>query len=646
MVKSAHSPSAVAQVQPFVVVSETLATPEKEAGSLVSSLKSLHQRDLPTPDAWVIPTSALEEIAEANHLFRILDLELKTLNLHDQQQRYHFSQDIAHRIQQMVLPVSIESSFQRLYDKWLDHQFVAIRPSFVASHDRPEHLSALHVQGEANIIESLMTVWAKLYLPEFLPDRVAEWKKGIKIPAALVIQMMVNAESSGVGIFAPAGKKRPASITIFSQWGASPDLNSLFQQGDWFEVDPKTWEIRQRHVGVKRQEWVRRLDHLHQQPVKAQLQSHPSLTPQGAIALAKMVATAHKGFLNAYVVDWAAGLTAAYVLDTRPFAHQFSESTNLYYLPAAEQLKALLPNAQAARSYSGPTATKVFVSVSKSEQLQAQVAGADGIGLLRAEWAYMQLPAHPLHLLKTGKADLVRNTLTEYVLQVSQSQHTDFPIIFRSQNLTTNELASFPNGQDYEPEETNPYLGYRGAIRAIHDYTLFNVELDALQDAHMEGVSNLGLMIPFVRNHSELAILLHHFTKPEFSTQRFLKLWMQANTPENLLNMDQYCMPGLQGISLNIQSIHALLYGVDPDNTDVFQLYPVHHETLFRLLQNARKVTQAHHIQLVLQLEHYDQKLVEFAAQLGYDGVTVRAKDIHRARQQVLETEHQQILGS
>jgi phosphoenolpyruvate synthase/pyruvate phosphate dikinase len=482
-------------------------------------------------------------------------------------------------------------------------------------------------------------------LPEYLPERVAEWKKGIKIPAALVIQMMINAESSGVGIFVPASKRRPASITIFSQWGASPDLQSLFQQGDWFDVDPKTWEIRQRHIGVKRTEWVRRLDKLHQKAVGSKLQTHPSLTPQGAIALARMVAAAHKGFLSSYIVEWAAGITSAYVLDTRPFLHQLPESTNLYYMPAAEQLKALLPSTKPQRQYSGPTATKVYVSVSSSDHANTQTAGADGIGLLRSEWAYMQLPAHPLHLLKTGKADMVRNELTEYILHVSQTQHPEFPILFRSQNFTTNELASMQNGSEFEPEEPNPYLGYRGAIRMIHDYTLFNVELDALQDAHLEGVQNIGLLIPFVRNHSELAILLHHFAKPEFATQRFLKFWMQANTPENVMNIEQYCMPGLHGISINVQSMHALLYGVDPDNTDVFQLYPVHHHTLFGLLKHARKATAEHHIQLVLQLEQYDQKLVEFAAQLGYDGVTVRAKDVHRARQEVIETEHQQILG-
>lgn len=645
MVKSALRSSTVASLQPFLSISETLSAPDQEVGALATALKSFHQRGLPTPTAWVVPASILLQIAQENHLFEVLELELNALHLSDQQQRYHFSQDITHHIQHMILPGTVERAFQKLYDDWLDHQFVALRPSLVATHEQPEQLSALHVQGEANIIESLLEVWSKLYLPEYLPDRVAEWKRGIRIPAALVIQMMVNAESSGVGIYAPAAGKRPATITIFSQWGASPELNTLFHQGDWFEVNPKNWEIRQRHVGVKRQEWVRRLDRLHQQPVQKRLQAHPSLTPQGAIALSKMVAAAHKGHLGAYIVDWAAGIDSAYILDTRPFTQQLSESNNLYFLPAAEQLKTLLPNNKAPKKFVGPTATKVLVSIGKSDHIKNQVAGADGVGLLRSEWAYLQLPEHPLHLLKTGKADLIRNQLTEMILHVSQSHAQDFPILFRSQNFTTNELTTFKHGGEYEPEEVNPYLGYRGAVRIIHDYTLFDVELDALQDAHLEGVQNLGLMIPFIRNHSELAILLHHFSKPEFATQRFLQLWMQANTPENLLNIDQYCLPGLHGISLNIQSIHALLYGVDPDNTDVFQLYPLHHQTLHQLLKVARKATHDRQIQLILQLEQYDQKLVEFAAELGYDGVTVRAKDTHRARQTIIDTEHQQILG-
>jgi phosphoenolpyruvate synthase/pyruvate phosphate dikinase len=644
VVKLAHSSSPATQLLPFVDVADQKQISHQQMGMLVDALATFRKRGLPTPPAWVLPLEAVTKIAHDNHLFQMLELEFSVLDVKDAKQVRRFSQDIIQHIQSMVLPKPIAKGFQKLYDLWLEHQFIAVRPSLIATKHQTEQLSELHIKGEANIIESLLNVWAKLYSPEHLPDRLQEWKKGVKIPAAFIFQVMVNAESSGVGIYTAATSKRAEEITIFSQWGVSPDAQTLFRQGDWFEVDPKTWHIKQRHVGVKRQEWVRRLDHLHQQPVQKRLQSHPSLTPQGAVALAKMVAAAHKGQFGSYIVDWAAGVDAAYILDIRPFEQKAADTNSLYFLPTAEQLKTLTPTHNTGRSYSGPTATKVYVAIGKSDQVSSQLAGADGIGLLRSEWAYLQLPDHPYYLLKTGKAEIVRSRLTELILNVAQTHQEDFPILFRSQNFTTNELVTLRHGKEYEPVETNPYLGYRGAVRIIHDYTLFDIELDSLQDAHLEGVRNIGLLLPFVRNHSELAIIVHHFTKPEYATQRFLRLWMQANTPENLLELEQYCMPGLEGISLNIQSIHALFHGIDPDNTDVFQLYPVHHQMFRRYLQTAREVTNRHHIQLVLQLEQYDQKLIEFASELGYDGVTVRAKDVHRTRQTIVNTEHQKML--
>jgi phosphoenolpyruvate synthase/pyruvate phosphate dikinase len=645
VVKPAHSPSVSLDVLPFLEVVHLQRQDVSSTGVLSSSLFAFHERGLPTPQAWVLPASAMMKIAQDNHLFQVLELEFSVLDTSNHQQMLSFSQDIAHHIKNMVLPESIARSFRRLYDNWIDHQFIAVRPSLVGTKDQPEHLSTLNVRGEANIIESLFETWARLYLPEFLPQRLEEWKQDIRVPAAFIFQVMVNAESSGVGIFTPATAKRPANITVFSQWGVTPDTQSLFRQGDWFEIDPQHWEVKQRHIGVKQKEWTRRLDELHQQPVQHKLQSHPSLTTQGAVALAKMVHSAHKGHVGAYIVDWAAVRDSAYILDVRPFHYRPQDSGSVYFLPTAEQLKAVLPKLSTPRTYTGPTATKLFVSVGKPDQVKAQVAGADGVGLLRAEWAYQQLPDHPFHLFKTGKTEQIRTHITELLLNVAQFHNPDFPILFRSQNFTTNELAEFKHGKEYEPSEVNPYLGYRGAVRIIHDYTLFDIELDALQDAHLEGVQNLGLLIPFVRNHSELAIILHHFSKPEFATQRFLQLWMQGNTPENILDIEHYCMPGLAGISLNIQSIHALLHGVDPDNSDVFQLYPVHHKGIYQHLKSARQKTHAHHIKLVLQLEQFDQKLIEFASELGYDGVTVRAKDVHRARQVIIETEHQHILG-
>lgn len=642
MVKPAHS-SADSGFAPFLAITASLDVDLNQVGVLTGALQHFQARGLPTPAAWVLPLDALSEIAAANHFFQVLELELSALHLDDIQQRQHISQDLTQHIRRAVIPASVEKAFQRLYDHHLEHHFIAIRPSFISPEIDSSQFSALHLQGEANIMESLLEVWGRLYLPEHLPERVAEWRRGIKLPAALVLQVMVNAESSGVGIFTPASKQRPATVTIFAQWGATPAISELYDQGDWFEIDPKTWQLRQRHVGIKRREWVRRLDHLHSQAVPKHLQAHPALTTQGALALAKMVTAAHKGQFGAYAVDWAAGRQAAYILDSRPFTFHSQTPPSVYFLPLAEQLKQRATTTVATPG-NQTTTTKVLVAVGKVAPNPVQTSGADGIGLLRAEWAYLQLPAHPLHLLKIGKADLIRKILTETILQAAATHPADFPVLFRGQNFTTAELRSFEHGQQYEPEEPNPYLGYRGAVRMIHDYTLFDVELDALQDAYFAGVKQLGILLPFVRSQSELAILLHHFRKPTYQTERYAQFWLQLNTPENLLNIAAYCQPGLQGLSLNVQSIQALYQGIDPDNLEVFQLYSVDHQHFYRWLKAARTITQQQQLQLILQLEQYDQKLVEFASELGYDGVTVRAQELHRTRQTVLETERRRVV--
>lgn len=643
MVKPAPSLANFLDGQSFIDVADLTASEYKEVGHLATSLHALHSHGLPTPAAVSLTVSAVEHIALSNHLLELIELEFSVLDPNDARQTTRCSESITQHIQNMVLPEQIAKEFQKIYSQHLEHTYLAIRPSFITASVHHNQMSALHVKGEANAIESLFEVWSRLYAPKHLAERLEEWKKGHKQPATFVFQVMVNAESSGVGIFTPATAKNSATITIFSQWGVTPDHDTVFKQGDWFEVDAKTWEIKQRHIGIKRQEWVRRLDHLHQQTVQHRLQSHPSLTTQGAVALAKMVQVAHKGHFGSYLMEWAASRDAAFILDVRTFEHQPQQSGSVYFLPTAEQLKSALPNTSSPRTYTGPTATKVFVTFSRPDDAKTQLSGADGVGLLRSEWAYAQLPEHPFSLVRRGKADFIRKELTKLILSAGQHHSSEFPLLFRSQNFTSQELQQFSHGDEYEPFEQNPYIGYRGAVRIIHDYTLFDVELDALQDAHLEGVQHLGLMIPFVRSHSELAIISHHFAKPQFSTQRFLQLWMQANTPENLLNIEQYCMPSLAGISLNIQSIHALLQGVDPDNSDVFQLYPIHHQGMYQHLKEARHKTHQHNTKLILQLEQFDQTLIEFAAELGYDAVTVRAKDIHRARQRIIEVEHQRI---
>jgi len=47
------------------------------------------------------------------------------------------------------------------------------------------------------------------------------------------------------------------------------------------------------------------------------------------------------------------------------------------------------------------------------------------------------------------------------------------PVVYRASDFKTNEYRNLVGGKAYEPEESNPMLGFRGAFRYVHDPEVF-----------------------------------------------------------------------------------------------------------------------------------------------------------------------------
>lgn len=82
------------------------------------------------------------------------------------------------------------------------------------------------------------------------------------------------------------------------------------------------------------------------------------------------------------------------------------------------------------------------------------------------------------------------------------------PVIVRLSDFKSNEYRKLLGGEIYEPEEENPMLGFRGASRYIaHSFRdCFELECVAMKKVRNElGLTNVQLMVPFVRNVEEAA---------------------------------------------------------------------------------------------------------------------------------------------
>ena len=117
------------------------------------------------------------------------------------------------------------------------------------------------------------------------------------------------------------------------------------------------------------------------------------------------------------------------------------------------------------------TATKLLVNLSEPSQLE-RVAGleVDGVGLLRAELMVVEAleGVHPRLLMEQGRGERFVARMAES-LTAFASAFAPRPITYRTIDFRTNEFRGLEGGERFEPEEANPMIGYRGALRYMRE---------------------------------------------------------------------------------------------------------------------------------------------------------------------------------
>jgi pyruvate,water dikinase len=216
----------------------------------------------------------------------------------------------------------------------------------------------------------------------------------------------------------------------------------------------------------------------------------------------------------------------------------------------------------------GATATALLLNLSEPSQVaKAAALDVDGVGLLRAELMVIEAldGAHPRLLLEEGRAD-------EFVERMAESLRTfaagfaPRPVTYRTIDFRTNEFRGLRGGERFEPEEANPMIGYRGVQRYVHEPDLFALELDAIRRVWDSGHSNLHVMLPFVRSADELATCLVHVADSGLPARTEFELWVMAEVPSVLFNLERYADLGVAGISIGSNDLTQLLLGVDRDS--------------------------------------------------------------------------------
>jgi len=320
-------------------------------------------------------------------------------------------------------------------------------------------------------------------------------------------------------------------------------------------------------------------------------------------------------------------------------------------MPAPTARLAAGPEHAAART-AGRVATGTQLLVNLSEPSQVDRAAAldvEGVGLLRAELMLIEAldGKHPKLLIEQGRQGEVVDRLAE-ALTTFASGFTPRPITYRTYDFRTNEFRGLEGGDRFEPEENNPMIGFRGALRYTREPEIFQLELAALTRVWDQGHTNLHVMLPFVRTADELTqcrALIHEaglLERPGF------ELWVMAEVPSVLFNLEAYAALGVAGISIGSNDLTQLVLGADRDSELLAATFderdPAVVAYLQQLIPRARRLGMR--TSICGQAPSVYPEYAELLVRAGIDCISVNMDVVDRTRELIAAAEMRVLLDA
>lgn len=309
--------------------------------------------------------------------------------------------------------------------------------------------------------------------------------------------------------------------------------------------------------------------------------------------------------------------------------------------------------------------TKVMMNLAEPDMaFTSSFIPSDGVGLAREEFIINNsIKIHPLALinykkikdkkikkkidqLTTGYADKKQFFIDKLAEGVATIAAAFYPkdVIVRLSDFKTNEYANLIGGAAYEPKESNPMIGWRGASRFYDEKfkPAFELECKALKKARDGmGLANLKVMVPFCRTTLEaekvIKILADNGLK---QGKNGFELYCMIEIPSNVILAEQFGEL-FDGFSIGSNDLTQLTLGVDRDSSLVSHVYDERNEavkTLIRYVIEAAKRTNTK-IGICGQAPSDYPDFAKFLVECGIDSISLTPDTIVKTTMAILAAE-------
>lgn len=281
----------------------------------------------------------------------------------------------------------------------------------------------------------------------------------------------------------------------------------------------------------------------------------------------------------------------------------------------------------------------------------------DGVGLARLEFIIANhIQAHPLALIHfdevadpAAKKKLVEMTvlyhdkpqffverLAEGVATIAAAFYPR-PVIVRLSDFKTNEYAHLVGGEQFEPREDNPMIGWRGASRYYDPKYRegFALECRAMKRVReVMGLTNVILMIPFCRTPEEGRAVLTEMAKHGLERGvNGLQVYVMCEIPSNVILADEFFQV-FDGFSIGSNDLTQLTLGLDRDSPLVARLFDERNEAVKRLVATAIQAAKRNgkKIGICGQAPSDYPEFTQFLVEQGIDSISLNPDTVLKTR--------------
>jgi pyruvate,water dikinase len=290
------------------------------------------------------------------------------------------------------------------------------------------------------------------------------------------------------------------------------------------------------------------------------------------------------------------------------------------------------------------TAVKVKVNVALPDAaVSAAKTNADGVGLLRAEHMITAGGKHPAEYLREGKQEELTAVVKEGIKRVAVL-FKGKPVWYRTFDARTDEFRHLEGGSK-EPEEDNPMLGWHGIRRDLDEPELLKAQFFAIQQLLIEGIDNVGIMLPFVQSVEEVKQAKKIAKECGLNPSEDVQFGVMVETPAACWIIDDLIEEGIDFISFGTNDLTQLTLGLDRNNERIQKWFSELHPAILKSVNHVIQACRAAGVTTsICGQAGSNPEMVKHLIHFGIDSVSANIDAVEKIRKTVLLEEKKMML--